>query len=112
MLATLRELGNQDDPDELVTEVLDSAGGSLRDLRRLLHEGDADAVRSTAHTLQGVVATLGARRMAVMCARMQALASKLELADAQALFAEIEHEFDRIRLELSGEPHRSSSSEP
>lgn len=103
MVASLRELASNDDSDELVMEFLRSAGRSLKDLRRLLRVGDADGVRLTAHSLQGVVATLGARRMAGACATMQAFAAKSELADAQDLLAEVEQEFDRICVEL-GEP--------
>jgi HPt (histidine-containing phosphotransfer) domain-containing protein len=72
---------------------------------------DAGALKSAAHSLRGGAATMGARRLAALCARMEShAAGAVDLAIASALMIEIEHEHTKVCDALERERHGDSQS--
>jgi two-component system sensor histidine kinase/response regulator len=103
VLASLQKLeaqGRDIGPGDLVKEFTETAASTLEDLRRFVGRGDGKRTAFAAHRLKGSVGSLGARRMADMCAEVERLAADDELAGAADMLARIEQEFDRVCLAL------------
>lgn len=63
VIAMLRELGGDDEPDlleELVEVFLADAPGRIRDMRAAIDRGDLELLERAAHTLKSSAANLGA----------------------------------------------------
>ena len=106
VLARLRELNEDDEPD-ILTELIDlflrDTPPRLAALKDAIKEGDAQALSQTAHTLKGSSANLGATRLAALNAELQSKASDGSLEDASRLLAQLDNEFERVRHILESE---------
>jgi DNA-binding response OmpR family regulator len=78
----------------LIDEFMREAASQVRLLREAAAGGDTAALRATAHSLKGSSLTMGARRLAALCARTEARQG--ETVDAAALVTEIDREFLRV----------------
>jgi HPt (histidine-containing phosphotransfer) domain-containing protein len=73
----------------------------MDEIRHALAASDDDALLRAAHTLQGSSASLGAPGIARASQELQKLASSGHWIAAQAVFAGLEMEVDRLYVELS-----------
>jgi len=106
VLASLRELQNEDEPDlldELVELFLADAEPKLAALREAVPRGDAETVQKEAHALKGSCANFGAEPMAAVCECLQSAGRSGNLVNASELLALLEAEFERVRVALSAE---------
>ena len=99
-------------PPDFLTELLalffrDSAR-ALTELRLAWREDDIDAWRRVAHKLRGACATLGARSMMDLCARMEDLDRALMETDGEAMLENLEREFVRARDALLDQKKKSA----
>ena len=69
-------------------------------IRRAIAAGDAPALQRSAHTLKGSSASLGAQRMAALCFELEKLGRDGTVEGALPIAAEVEQEFDRVRIGL------------
>ncbi len=106
VLASLRELQADDDPDfvaELIDVFLEDSPARLRDIRAAAAEGDADRLVRAAHTLKSASANVGAARVSDVCARIEDRGKMGDLADAMAMVQAVEAEFERAAHALMHE---------
>ena len=103
VVAALKELGGDDDPDlftELVNLFLDDTPHRLQDLLQGLESSDPDAVRSAAHALKSSCANLGALGLSELFQAIEAAGRDEDLETAAPLFEESQHEFQRVESAL------------
>jgi PAS domain S-box-containing protein len=103
VLEGLRDLGDEEMLRELVEMFLDDGQSSLATLRKALEEGDAQSVERVAHTLKGSSGSMGAVRMATLCAELEDVGAFGDLSRAPELLEHLEAEFERVRPVLEGE---------
>jgi CheY-like chemotaxis protein len=104
VLADLRQLdGNQNLVPTLIANFPHGAPRTLETLRDALQKGDAAVLRRAAHELIGSCGNLGIRRMGQLCAELQALGKSGNLDGAGPLLAELNTEFERVRIRLIAE---------
>jgi two-component system sensor histidine kinase/response regulator len=99
------EYASEEEPDFLghvIDLYLETARENCADVRAALARGDATALARAAHTLKGGSATLGAKRLAALCARLQACGERAALDEATALVPEVESELATVRETLDG----------
>lgn len=101
VLDDLRALQDEGEPDfaqEMINLFLESAPLLIEALRGAIDAGDAAQLQRNAHTLKGSSASLGARRVSAVCLELEKLGRAGELAGASKWLAELEHEFNRVRV--------------
>ncbi len=111
----LRRLGGENRPSPLRALIglfLTETPRTLAALRQAVAEGNAKNLRKAAHTLKSSSGSLGARRMHVLCARLEALASSGTVVGASELLEELERDFDRVRLALETERQKVAARKP
>lgn len=103
VLDELRQLQVPGEPD-VVTELIDILLGGLDerldDLQQAAASGDARRAERAAHSLKSSAASLGARRLARLCQRLEARTAAGELTDVVESAAEICREAGAVREEL------------
>jgi|SRR5579864_7951263 two-component system, sensor histidine kinase and response regulator len=100
VLAGLREYQRPGEPDfltHLIGVFLDDLSLRLESIRNAQTRGDLETLRSAAHALKGASGELGAKRLNVLCARLEAAARSGILAAVQPLAREVEDEAVRVR---------------
>jgi CheY-like chemotaxis protein/HPt (histidine-containing phosphotransfer) domain-containing protein len=85
----------------LIGEYLEEAAENLRALREAVRSGDARRTRSEAHRLKGSSASVGAQRLAGLCAELEERGREGTLEGAEALADRIEVAFETARAKLS-----------
>lgn len=113
-LAALRdaqEEGEQDFATELIDQFLREAPGQLDALREAVKQGDAQILAREAHRLKGGCSIFGARPMAALCGNLEARGRAGSVEGADAILAQLEGEFSRVRRSLESEkgktPHQA-----
>ena len=91
--------------------LLEDAKRRISDLREAFQAGDAPRALQAAHAIKGASGSFGARRLAQLCARLEAAAGPGRTAGLGTLVAAIEGEFVRVRAALSGESSASTAGE-
>ena len=84
----------------------------LHDSTSIAVGGDADAAASSAHTLKGASANLGATTLSLLAADIEREAGAAELQRARALADRAEDERDRVLAELDSIERRVVSGRP
>lgn len=100
----LRGIRGEGEPDllvELVEIFREDTPARISALREALEGGDAEGLRLAAHGLKGGSGSLGARRMARIAERVEAVARSGDLSSAAERIPELEVEFERVCAELS-----------
>jgi len=100
-LNELRALQGDDEADfaqAMVDLYLDSVPPLIDSIRQSLADNDAPTLQHSAHTLKGSSASLGAQRMATISADLEKLGREHNLEGGPTLLAEVEQEFDRVRV--------------
>lgn len=113
VIASLREL--TEDPaaiDQIIVEYAKSAGESVRGLRAAVERGDSAAMKAHAHKLKGSSGSIGARRAADLCRRVESALSRGAAPDVAMLVGAIEVEFERVVRRLSSEKSPSRTERP
>lgn len=91
---------------EIVSEYRKVSWEGREDLRQELRDGDHEALASTAHSLKGASANVGAHDLAQVCAELEMHARQVEyagsdeFADREALMERFETEFTRAQVAL------------
>ena len=106
MLGRLRELGAPGDSSffrEILGLFLADAPRRMAGLGDALEAGHAAEAGRLAHSLKGSAANLGARRLAELCADLEAMGERGTLAGANGLFGAIQAEYRRVAEALTAE---------
>jgi len=99
--AALERIGDKQTLEEVARLFTPACQKLMDEIRRALAASDGDALLRAAHTLQGSSASLGAPGIARASQELQKLASSEHWIAAQAVFAGLEIEVDRLYVELS-----------
>ncbi len=113
-LEQVRELTSGAGPDafdDLLKTFVQDGRRRISDLREAFQAGDAPRALQAVHALKGASGSFGARRLAQLCARLEAAAGPGRTAGLGTLVAAIEGEFVRVRAALSGESSASTAGE-
>ena len=106
VIASLRELGGEDDPGlfvELVQLFLDDTPGRMHDLVSAFESADADALERAAHALKSSAANLGAISLSTLFKELESAGRENDLDRAQSLLTESRKEFERVENALKSE---------
>ena len=102
VISVLGSIGGEDVPSFLastITTYLDHSAELLAQMQESIRTSDGEGASRAAHSLRGSSATLGARLLADICARVEE--SGLAGSVSEEDFVEIEQEFERVRQSLS-----------
>lgn len=100
LLIALQELSDGTGPDflgELIAHFLQDTTASLEALRGATHTGNAEALARVAQALKGSCASIGALRMADLCATLQALGRRGAVTEAAPVVEQLTGEFIHVR---------------
>jgi HPt (histidine-containing phosphotransfer) domain-containing protein len=102
IMAGLRELESSKAGvlTELFRVFTENNDARLAVLRQAIIAQDAEAIRTTAHSLRGSSGTFGALALSALFDRMEQLAIRGDLADADACLAQISAEYAAVCEEL------------
>jgi HPt (histidine-containing phosphotransfer) domain-containing protein len=103
----MAELRSLDEPGKppfvqgLIRAFLSDAPRLIDEIRRRSEEGDARRLAAVAHRLAGISTSLGARRVAGLCIRIEKRAALGSAAPAGELVADLAAAFDATQARLS-----------
>ena len=99
MLAQLdRQGGNL--LEEILTQYLADTTERLARLHEGLSNQDAAMVAEIAHSIRGASGNVGATMMTALCARLEAMAGRGDVAGCDALAAVVDGEYERVKSAL------------
>ena len=104
VVANLREMSQHGDREQLTRLVETFIGDSLsriEALNRGIDAADGPLIVGICHSLKGSSSSLGATRLAELCAELEESASHNELANAVDLLRQLEAAFDLVRPALT-----------
>ncbi len=104
VVANLRELSQHGDREQLTRLVETFIGDSLsriEALNRGIDAADGPVIAGICHSLKGSSSSLGATRLAELCAELEESASHNDLANAVDLLRQLEAAFDVVRPALT-----------
>lgn len=96
VVAALRELGGEDDPDlfqDLVETFAIDSPPRLDAIEEAVRSKDADALARAAHGLKSSAANMGARSVAESCRRLEAMGRERSFRDAPELVAALRAQY-------------------
>ena len=102
-LATLKELGGDEDPEFLVSIVeqfIQDTRGYVESIRGAAASCDASVLERSAHTLKSSSASVGALVMSELCQTLQEMGRKGTVDGSEILAERLQGEFDRVRQAL------------
>jgi two-component system, sensor histidine kinase and response regulator len=102
-LRELREPGQPDPLKELVDLFLKDAKPRIEKMQAAIHEKDAAALVSAAHTLKGSASNLGARGLAGLCANLEKAGKSGDLSEAANILLDVRSEFQFVEKSLIAE---------
>jgi CheY-like chemotaxis protein len=100
MLDDLRALQAEGEADfalEMVSLYLENAPQLMATIQQAITNGNAPVLQRSAHTLKGSSASLGAQRMATLCAGLEKLGREGSVEGGNDQLAEVAQEFARVR---------------
>lgn len=106
VLASLRELGGDDDPglfNELVNMFLLDTPERMRTLSDALDKGDPTELERAAHALKSSAANLGAPGLSRLFREIETAGREKDLARAAPLVAQMKPEFEKVQVALKSE---------
>jgi HPt (histidine-containing phosphotransfer) domain-containing protein len=86
---------------DMIQIFMEQVPGLTDTLRRAVAEGDAQALRRTAHTIKGVTGELAAPNARRLAMTLEDLGETGRLPDAPAVLADLEAELERLRRDLA-----------
>jgi signal transduction histidine kinase/DNA-binding response OmpR family regulator/HPt (histidine-containing phosphotransfer) domain-containing protein len=108
VIASLRELGGDDDPGlfiELVNLFLSDTPERLRALGEAMEHRDPTALERAAHALKSSSANLGALELSALFRDIEAAGREKDLSRAAKLVARTQPEYQRVEAALRSEVH-------
>ena len=72
-------------------------------VRAAITGGDTGRLGRESHALKGACLTIGARQMADLSKQLESLGMANSMVGAPSVFAQMEHEFDRVKNEIEQE---------
>ncbi len=103
VIENLLELGGSGMLSELAAMFFDDANSGLSAMREAIGGGNAQPVERIAHTLKGSSGSMGAEKMARICAELQEVSGGGDLSRAPTLLGRLEEELGRVRPALEAE---------
>ncbi len=97
-LRNLQEEGEADFVQEMINLYLHETPPLLAAMREAVTRGHADELKHSAHTLKGNSNSLGAKHMGALSQELEKLGRGGTVDGAAPLLAELEREFERVRL--------------
>ncbi len=88
---------------ELIDLYLDDSLHKMAAMREAIKEMDEISLKRVAHNFKGGSASLGVRRMAVLCEQLELVDCNNSPQKAGALLTEMEREFERVRQVFTAE---------
>jgi HPt (histidine-containing phosphotransfer) domain-containing protein len=85
---------------ELIDSYLEESPPLLEGLRHSLAQDDAAGLHRAAHTLKSSSRDFGANRLADWCQELEAMGKAGTLAGADDLVAQVEAEYQQVKVEL------------
>ncbi len=98
-LTMLKEV-MEDDFDTLITTYLEDVTTRLPQLKAALASQNCEDLRHGAHSLKGSSSNLGASPLAELCLKVEMLAKDGSVEGVESLLAQIETEFQQVKLQL------------
>lgn len=86
--------------EELVELFLTDAPGLIEEIRRSVGEGDAAALRQSAHTLKGAVSNFHGQATVEAAFRLEIMGRDGDLGEAERALERLVDEFDQLKAEL------------
>ncbi len=105
-LDSLKELGSDLGPSffpRLLEIFREDAIEHLAVLHSAIAGGETTQLGREAHALKGASLTIGAKGMAVICRQLENLGTAHTLTGASAALVRLDHEFDRVKIEIEHE---------
>lgn len=103
VIQELRGVAHRDQGDfvvELIDQFLQDSTSRLAVLRTAIEGRDTSGITKAAHGLKGSSGTMGARRMATLCARLEAAGRLGQTSGTTELVRELDSEFRKVRAAL------------
>jgi signal transduction histidine kinase/DNA-binding response OmpR family regulator len=108
-LRALQQPGASDLLAKVIGLYLESSAPLVQKLRDAIDAADADRAREAAHALKSSSANVGAKALAAMAQRLEAMGRAGDLAGAVALCAELQGEYQRVVDALRAEAGTAAS---
>ncbi len=102
-LRLIQQEGGGNIVDRLVATFVEEVPSRLATLHADAERGDLQAFWRTAHALNGTCRSVGASRMGEICQALESLNDSDDLTRATNPLAQLEEEFERVRLPLDAE---------
>jgi two-component system, sensor histidine kinase and response regulator len=102
-LKELREPGQADPLQELITLFLKDADPRLLIMDEACRTNDLSKLASASHTFKGSASNLGARRLATLCATLEHQSRDGDFARSAKTLSEVKTEFAKVRAALAAE---------
>ena len=80
---------------------LEDSAKRILALREAANGTDFKLLRRTAHAVKGASASIGAQGMSDLAQQLELLEDEADLTEMMILIKQLEHEFERVKLELS-----------
>lgn len=88
----------------LIDQFLREAASQIQGMKHAAERADARALEATAHNLRGSAMTMGANKLAALCARIERdAASTIQGLDAGVPLGDLDREFSRVQEALAPE---------
>ena len=88
---------------KLLKTYLDIAPRNIEQISEAISKGDADALKSAAHSLKGSSANLGALEFAELCQSLETKGRQNSLADSPLIFSLLTQHYEELRSNLVAE---------
>jgi CheY-like chemotaxis protein len=102
-LRALRDSAEEDLLGDLIKLFLRDMPGKLSQIQSAVTQSQPPILRDCAHSLKGSASNLGARRLAQLCAQLEAIAQDPALTGANALLPDLRMEFQLVCEALKAE---------
>ena len=109
VLDAIQALGGQNDPDfllRIIQRFIRETHERLEALEKAVDIGDSILLERTAHRLKGSSGSIGARRMAQLCARLEGFGSEGGMREAAIVLRDINVEYHKTLRILEGKAGR------
>jgi CheY-like chemotaxis protein/HPt (histidine-containing phosphotransfer) domain-containing protein len=101
--ALLARVGGREDRLRRIVQVfLDESSQIMAELQQAIAGGEADRMRSLAHSLKGAVGLFGAQCVVEPAQALESLGDAHELAGAPEKYRQLEHEMHRLKSAVAG----------
>ncbi|HBE20615.1 MAG TPA: hypothetical protein DEG17_10940 [Cyanobacteria bacterium UBA11149] len=101
--AELQELMGDDTEEfwlELVQKFLEVAPSKLQGIQDAVNQGDAAAIKASAHALRGASTTIGANILYQLCDKLEQMGRTGNIVNADVLVSKITAEYQRVKTAL------------